>query len=84
MVDGRNTHHNVQDRQVRTTEYGGKKVDPKAGERKMKPAKNNEKQRNYMNHFHNTNLTLSVVLSHNFNVAKSAQKIRKIRSCNAP
>ena len=59
MIDRRNAHHDVQDRQIRTAKYSGKKIDPKASQRKMKTAKNNEKQRNYMNHFHNTNLTLS-------------------------
>jgi hypothetical protein len=59
MIDRRNAHHDVQDRQVHTTENGSKKIDPKASQRKMQTAKNNEEQRNYMNHFHNTNLTLS-------------------------
>jgi hypothetical protein len=76
MVDGRNAHHDVQDRQIRTTEYGSQKVDPKAGQRKMKPAKNNEKQRNHMNHFHNNNLTLSEDYPHlqcNRNCTKNQQ-----------
>lgn len=60
MVDGRNAHHDVQHRQIHTTEYSGKKIDAKASQRKMQTAKNYEKQRNNMNHFHNTNLTLSM------------------------
>lgn len=59
MVDGRNAHHNVQDRQVHAAKYCSKKIDPKAGQREMKPTENYEEQRNNMNHFHNTNLTLS-------------------------
>ena len=59
MEDGRQTNHDVKYRHIQTTEYGSQKVDTKASQRKMKTAKNNEKQRNYMNHFHNTNLTLS-------------------------
>ncbi len=59
MVDGRKTHQDVKDSQVRTTKNGGKKIDAKAGQNKMKTSKNHEEQRNNMNQFHNTNLTLS-------------------------
>ena len=59
MVDGRNAHHNVQDRQVHAAKYCSKKIDPKAGQRKMKATEYDQEQRNNMNHFHHTNLTLS-------------------------
>ena len=84
MVDGRNAHHDVKDRQIHTAENGGKKIDPEASQRKMQTAKNNEEQRNNMNHFHNTNLTLSVGSSHIFFIANSSGKIRRNRGCGAP
>ena len=59
VVDRRNAHHDIKDRQVETAKYSSHQVDPKASQRKMKTAKNYEEQRNNMNHFHNTNLTLS-------------------------
>ena len=60
MIDRRNAHHDVQHRQIHAAENSAKKIDAKASQRKMQTAKNNEEQRNNMNHFHNTNLTLSV------------------------
>ncbi len=45
MDDGRKTHHNVKDRQVHATKQGSEQVDPKASQRKMQTAKNDEKQR---------------------------------------
>jgi hypothetical protein len=40
MVDGRNAHHDVQDRQVHGAKKGWQQTDPKASQRKMQTAKN--------------------------------------------
>ena len=45
MVDGRKTHHDVEDRNIGTTKNGAKKIDPKAGERKMQTTNDNKEQR---------------------------------------
>lgn len=74
IVDRRETRYNVQDFQVRTAKDRGQNVNPKAGQNKMKTSKNHEEQRNYMNQFHNTNLTLSVGLYPQLLYSKNSSK----------
>ena len=59
IVNGRQTHYDVDGFQVHTTEDSGKKIDTKASQRKMQTANNYEKQRYNMNQLKHTNLTLS-------------------------
>ena len=58
VIDRRNAHHYVQDRQVHATEHSGKQIDPKAGQRKMQTTNDYEEQRYNMNQLkHKTNLS---------------------------